>query len=219
MRSQLTALMAVIFICVAQSAEPAPPPRLKPTYHFPTTVGTKWVYEERFHGEMAQQWTEIITEVKKEGAERIVSVGRVGNDEKVTLTEVYRVSDEKLDRLSRDGVKDDPPRRLFERKLADLNLQPRRQPPRLKLIWAPQTVLLTVPAGTYPACVLESGQELMKESQFGLVVPLREVSWYAPGIGLVKRASLPRGLPLRRPRQDVPPILEVVLKSFTPGKE
>ena len=217
MRYQMTALMSVMIACATQSAEPAPPPRLKPTYHFPTTVGTKWVYEQRFYGEMPEQWAEVITEVKKEGADRIVSVGRVGNDGKVTPTEVYRVADEKADRLSRDGVKDDPPLRLFERKLAALNLRPGRLRPQSKWIWAPQLTSVTVPAGTYQACEPESGQEIMKEQPLRLVVPLREVSWYAPGIGLVKRASLSRGLPLGG--EKAPPVLEVVLKSFTPGKE
>jgi hypothetical protein len=73
---------------------------------------------------------------------------------------------------------------------------------------------IKVPAGTYMAVRVGTGGSNVDTSS-SLTVPLTESSWYTPGIGLVKRTSHPRD----RFFDKSSLMLEVVLKSFTPGKE
>ena len=170
--------------------EVASPPRQKPIWCFPTTVGTRWVYEERLYGDFPQEWTEVVTQATEEDEARIVSVGRLETDGSITPTEVFRVTEDSLYRIRHNDVEDDPPLCLIRGQNARI---PVYRPFRLD----EATPVREQPLG------------------LDLALPLTEQSWYTPGIGLVKRTSHPRD----RLFDKSPPMLETVLKSFTPAKE
>jgi hypothetical protein len=203
-RSLTVAAAALTILTALSSAAPAPKDP-KAAAYFPTTVGTKWVYEEPGFGESVHE----VTAVETKGEATLVTVSYAypgGRSPEPEPQGVYQL------RVTADGLYELP--RKFEGNF----------PPRcaLKLPFAPGKewewsldggVLVVkykatgpeevkVPAGSYKAarvdCVLA-----VDEVRFEYSV------WYAPGVGVVKRQSGNKGVVEHT----------TVLKSFTPGKD
>ena len=194
---------ATLLLGVAPAA-PIPGDHLRPPLYFPTTVGTKWVYQL----DDGREYTDVVTKVERgAGGEVIVSVGRETPDGKVHPGERYVVSARGLLRVEGLGVKPDRPEWLL------------KLPYKVDEAWetggwredefpiflkqkdthtSAGEEKVTVPAGTYTALRVTT-----KYGQVGHLPPQGPgAHWYAPRVGAVKMTLGKR-------------VWE--LKSFTPG--
>ena len=187
----------------AALAAPAPKDRKSDPY-FPTTEGTKRVYETRT-GENVSEHTEVVTKVeKKDGAFR-VAVGQEVDGE-MRVTSVFEVSARGVSRVA--NAAGDLPNPVPLLKLAakpgDTWDWEREGPggfgPVTTRYTAGPEEEVEVPAGKFKALRVESATELK-----GRVT--KYTLWYAPGVGLVKSVSTSGG-----------PERNQVLKAFKPGK-
>ena len=96
-------LIPIFFAAAAHGAEPAPPPRQKIAYYYPVTVGAKWVYQTKLFDKTDEDRTLVVTALEGKGVEKIVTVGRIGRDDKVTPWEEVRVGDQSVYRLEDQG--------------------------------------------------------------------------------------------------------------------
>ena len=193
--SRVLACLLAILLLSGLDAAPIPKTTPKETkLYFPTTVGSKWVYQSE-DGE----YTEVVKDVVNKEKERcwIVSVSRVDKDGKEVPSKEWEVSEGALI-LTKSAVS--PKKRLAWPHLL-LPHNPGKQWQFLPesdshpcVAIKPQRV--KVPAGEFDAVGVElySGRQLV------------ETKWYAIGIGLVKRTDLDGKVDLE-------------LKSFTRDKE
>ncbi len=181
----------VLVAADAPAAPVAPPPR-EAAYYYATTVGTKWVYEVKHEG-MSVDLVKVITAVTDRPAGgKVVEVG-VLIEGKMVPAAWYEVSDRGLVQTGADGHAID---RLQELKLP---LRPgvswKDQPQEANLIMTPfGPERVEVAAGVFD-CI-----RVVARHGDGPVQTL----WYARGVGMV-----------RWDRADI----QLVLKSFTPGKD
>lgn len=192
LRGLAVAVALALFLAAAPAAPVPTGPRLSlaPPPFFPTSVGTKWVYQDGDY-----EWTEIITavETQKDGAFNI-SISRVGSDGKTTLWDQVLVSDRSLTRLAVKGVP-------FKKPVCLLKLPHKSEQTwendfngRALTFEAFEPERIKVPAGEYEALPVE-----VQRPGWG-----NETYWYARGVGLVKM-EISSG--------------DTVLKSFTPVKK
>jgi len=161
----------------------------KPLLYFPTTVGSKWVYQR---GE--EEWTEVVTAVEERDGVFVVTFGILSKSGSVNSPWKMAVSASGLAEVEGKEIKLDS---------SHLRLKLPHKPDET---WVNEELGLTyrslkpervkVPAGEFEALrvMVEDGHQD------------EETRWYAERIGLVKSKGVGRKPP-------------VVLKSFTPGKE
>jgi hypothetical protein len=168
-------MVCSLVLLSASLVSAAPIPEPKPFSH-PSTVGTKWVYQ---NGDREQ--TVVVSAVEKKGAETIITLEEVLKDGKTTPYEIIAISEKGIFRLDVIGLKPKGPMCLF------------RFPPKAGDNWqveisvaalGPMTVStigledVTVPAGTYKAWRVEA--------KFATVGKQVGTCWFVPGLGLVK---------------------------------
>jgi hypothetical protein len=163
-------------------------------YYFPTKVGTKLEYEEP-----GRQLTMLVTAVADRGGAKVVSVGRLGADERVTPLMTVAVTGTGVFRVARGDRTLDTPEvwlrlpaerdQVWEYPTGDPAVPP-RDVVRQRVVG---TEDVTVPAGTF-RCVGVSGH------QNGHTL----TCWYAQDVGLVKTEAA---------------TWTEVLKAYTPGKD
>jgi hypothetical protein len=188
-------LACALLLTAISPAAPVPQHLMKPpTYYFPTKVGTKLEYEEP-----GRQLTMVVTAVADRGGAKVVTVGRLGNDNTVSPLMTMCVTGTGLYRVERAGRKLDPPElwlqlpapcdRTWEYPVGDPTILPR--PTARHAVVGTEDV--TVPAGTF-RCI---GVQCYQHERVW-------THWYAPDVGLVKTEAA---------------TWVEVLKSYTPGRE
>jgi DUF3108-like len=194
----LIALLALSVVLGVGSAAPRSKDPLKAPVYLATRVGDTWVYKAADRDE-----TRVVTAVEEKDGVKVVSVGRVGQDEKVTLTETIGVSANGLAWLAIEGVTLETPGTYLKLPLtagATWEVHTKGSAPTVELK-GKMTVAgweeVTVPAGKYKA--VRINWDCQANGQ-----PYPAALWYAEGIGVVKMTL------------DDAEVL--VLKSFTPGK-
>jgi hypothetical protein len=193
MRSLVVAVVVVVIGPLFAPAAPVPKHLMKdrPAQYFPTTVGTKWVYEDP-NGEETLE----LVKVEVVNGAQVVSVVKV-LDDRTAPNQRVAVSATQIARLAWSG---EP----FVEPLVMLKI-----PCRAGEKWEYDTAgvkgtdtiagveRVTVPAGTFEAVRVDSVYTFVGKTE-------NDSFWYAAGIGLVKM------------KYDGGK--ERVLKSFTPGK-
>ncbi|AWM37875.1 hypothetical protein C1280_13285 [Gemmata obscuriglobus] len=180
--------LIVLGLALPTTAAPVPKDAGKNLIYFPTVVGAKWVYEDERGGEEAVE----VSAVEKDGDELVVS--RKGVDGTSTRYTQMIVSTKGL-RQPKDAF-NDKPEPVWVLKCGLRAGESWETPSGKRTLHEAEEV--KVPAGTFKALrvVVESGTETL-------------TSWYAPGVGEVKRTQKRCGT------------VTVIrsLKSFTPGKK
>jgi hypothetical protein len=158
-------------------AAPVPLDAGKPVYYFPTQVGTKWVYDAKrevdAHGE-------VVTASEEKDGRLLVSVKTTdlnfADHDSTTITQ-YAVSKDGVFEVAyfledKERVqKYDPPYCWLKLPHKDGNSW--KDEPHSKHVFVAKKVeTVKVPAGTFEAIRVE--------------VDTGAVSWYAPGVGIVK---------------------------------
>lgn len=193
-------LLAWSLLVSAAPAAPVAKDKPAETLYFPTTVGTKWVYEKSDKSEAV----EVITATKQKDEATLVSVGWERRGEVQPMLEVE---------VSEKGLA------VRKTLVADLSepLWLLRLPHTAGNKWGPVMAgepwgrvvgkasssgpeRVEVPAGVYQAIRVDTEMPHI-DGREGVT---KSTTWYAPGVGVVKQA---RGDQVR------------VLKSFTLGKK
>ena len=183
MHKPLAALAAVL-VPLAGISAPRKDARGEALY-FPTAVGTRWIYQTK-----GVEYEEALTEVQPDGAATVVTVVRTRDGKEVSKSR-HRVSPDALEMLAAGGV-------TYEKPLPYLRARARpgdeweyefdrggltfRQ--HLKLV-GPETV--ETPAGKFTALRADGVQRVLREGKAVADMSTESKSWYAPGVGLVKR--------------------------------
>jgi hypothetical protein len=183
-------------IAALASAAPRPKEPVKAPLYFPTAIGTEWVYQQ---GEW--EVTKRVTAVERGTDMTVVTVDRVGSVGRPTRSDQMGVSEAGvfwIGSLGPDPLKPDRPACWLNLKHAPGGewMSAGSQHPYV----ARKPEWVEVPAGRFLAIPVE----VTYTSGSGKLV--KQVSWYAPEVGLVKEQV---------PSEDKPR----VLKSFRPGKE
>jgi hypothetical protein len=190
-------LCALVFAFLAALASAAPVPRQAPrppAFYFPTKIGATLVYVES-----GTEWAMVVTDVAERGRTKLVTVGRIGRDERVTPLFVMSVTADGLARVERTGQALDVPETWLRlpAKTGDgwdyVTGEPDIHPRPVVSHTLVGTEDVTVPAGTFRCVRVETRQA-------GRVVNY----WFAPDVGLVKTEAA---------------TWVEVLKSYTPGKD
>lgn len=193
-QSATIALLVLTGSCPLPAAPVAPVSESSAKLYFPTTVGTKWVYDRN-----GKEETETITAVEKKAGAYIVTVEGI-DYLKGTIKNEFVVSRDSLTQTKHISWVGHPPALLLKLSGKDGET------------W--QTELggwsngkntvkrcgsdtIEVPAGKYATTRVET-------TFFHPTGLIRAQYWYAPGVGLVKETY---GDSVRK------------LKSFTPGKK
>jgi hypothetical protein len=185
-------------LAVGTLAEPAPrlEAKVKPVLYFPIKVGTKWVYQQGEH-----EWTQVVSEVDSGDGMTIVTVSELGIANKPVPQDRIGVSASGLFWIEniRFKLKPDSPSCFLNLTLASgeswTSSGSKTDPRKLR-----EQEWIEVPAGRFKALPVEW------EHVAGTGETVRDIFWYAPGIGLVKSQQATE----EKPR---------VLKSFTPAKD
>lgn len=195
-RPYACALVGSLVLVALAPAAPVPQHLMKtpPVYYFPTKVGTRLEYEEP-----GRHLTMVVAAVSEQAGAKLITVGRVHDDESVTPLMKVAVTGTGLARIERGSRKLDTPEvwlqlpaerdHTWEYPTGDATL-PLRPISRQRVIGVEN---ITVPAGTFRCVGVSSyhnGHTL--------------TCWYAPDVGLVKTEAA---------------TWTEVLKSFTPGKD
>jgi hypothetical protein len=197
MPRSLAALPVLACALAAAGAAPAPKPVPPPVYYFPTRVGAKWVLTDLTAN---RDRTFSVAAVEEKDGAKVVTVCEEVNGRQLP-SEVVAVSAAGLFRRQGGPFKLDPPlcHLKFPHKPGDKWDWHVGGKPGLAECKGTVTVhpaeSVAVPAGTYTAIrVVFEGTEDGR--------PDRVAFWYAPDVGLVKRANTK---------------FHQVLKSFTPA--
>ncbi|HEV3440454.1 MAG TPA: hypothetical protein VG122_24075 [Gemmata sp.] len=191
----LAALSIPVLFVAFTSAAPIPRhlfPK-NPTYYFPTTLGTTWVYDD---GNSLE--TQIISKVEAVDGGRMITIEKVHQDGRTPFG-ILLISTDRVIQLEFQGKKLDEPLLWL------------KTPPKPGETWEWKFLgaatgtdfvkgveKLELPAGTFEA--------MKVDSKYGAGGGLAQAThWYAPGVGLVK-SSYGGGA-------------SRVLKSFTLGKD
>lgn len=200
----MTLLATAIFLSVV---EPAPPTKVPPkeARYFPTTVGTRWVYDVRSGIEKVQV-ERVITKVEEKDGAHIVTVVQEYKGETEPVGK-FIVSAKGLQQVEYGGKTiADPPDLLLKlpAKPGDIWEPPagkKVEPREPKLTYTLTAIEeVEVPAGKFRAVRVDS---VLEETGHQ---PYRQTTWYAQDIGMIKWI---RG-------GDE---FTQVLRSFTPGKK
>ena len=180
------------------NAAPVPDGAGKASLYFPTTVGSKWVYDLDDKDE-----TETITAVEKKEGAFLVTVQKVDQFGKESFIEM-KVADDGIFMLSGLADKHPPSHRLKlpHKASATWETYTGAWPLGTSKFTAHGPEQIEVPAGKYEAIRVES------QNAAKMGPDIRRTYWYAPGIGLVKYTSDHGKIKLVR-----------TLKSFTLGKK
>ena len=175
---------------------PAPAPRPRQVSYFPTTVGTKWVYQE---GE--DEHVEVITAVTEKDGAKLVTVGSEWKGE-VTPRYLLAVSEKGIAHVAADVAELDEPAWALKfphtpGKRWDFVLAVKGVGKWSGTATAGAAVVVEVPAGKFDAIPVECDINFIGERR-------RFTRWFAPDVGEVKSAVLGAK--------------ERVLKQFTRGK-
>jgi hypothetical protein len=93
-------LLVVIAVAAGVAvAAPAPTVVRQPIY-YPTTIGTKWVYDYEVGGAVKGNPTYVVTDVAVKDGAKVVSVGSVAADGTVTPCDAVAISEQGLTRLT-----------------------------------------------------------------------------------------------------------------------
>jgi hypothetical protein len=192
--------MLAFLISLAHAlAAPIPEAAKKPVLYFPVQKGARWVYVWSGGSRKTEEVVEVVTAVEdgKDGA-KLITVARVGRDEKPFPFQIYEVSNRGLFwKKNLVGASFDPPTCALKLphksgqtwRLSD----PNSLNTRLTAL-GPEKV--EVPAGEFECIRVEQRDDRSPDPT--------QTRWYAPGIGQVQVRS-----------GD----LLIVLKSFTAGKD
>lgn len=190
MRSCIVGVCTTLLMGLATAA-PIPGDAAK--LYFPTTLGTRWVYENDGY-----EIVHVITEVETKGKLTIVSVARI-EGETNSHVRTMAVSSEGLWQVG-------PFSKAVEGRLW-FKLPAVAGPPKMDGLYIMTVVgheKVKVPAGEFDAIrVDEDNRHLL-----GSAAPTRVSYWIAPGVGIVKSSS--------KTGNDEEKV--EVLKSCTPGK-
>ena len=195
------AVMALILVPAGADLPIAPPPRVAALY-FPTTVGTKWVYEGTGGPEVHE-----VTAVEVKDGRKIVSVTWELDlaSGKTKAVDRFHVSSVGVFKLGVNEKVYDPPQCVLQLPHVpgqDWKWQPKGDDKDTWSYTAAGVEEVEVPAGKFEAIRVEQVMTLGKYS-------LKTISWYAKGVGVVKR------------EWETKPVAAsgtVTLKSFTLGK-
>ncbi|HKB05060.1 MAG TPA: hypothetical protein VKD90_22745 [Gemmataceae bacterium] len=190
---RLSAILGV-FLLIPVLGRPAPLPKDKPKTppYFPSTVGTKWVFETSGGSEI----TEVIKAVEVKGTGTVVTVDREQSGQSLEL--IYLVSDDGISQLAVGTNILDPPHRLLKLPhVAGTTWEDRH---RSTAVYGPERV--EVPVGKFEAIRVEWEYPFLGGK-------MRHSEWYAPGVGPVRRSY-------RNPQGTE---MVVVLKEFKPGRK
>lgn len=175
---------------------PVPPKKADDIVYFPTTVGSKWVYD--CDGE---ECIELITERNEtKDGEVVVTISWETRPGKTTPVYKLLVSKAGVFRVENLGKKVDPPQPFLQLPIKD-GLEWKWQAEKSDVIWvykSQKAEEVKVPAGSFEAIPVHSewgvnGQQAQKATD-----------WFAPNVGIVKRSYGDKSLK--------------ILKSYTPGK-
>lgn len=178
MRRSLAVLLIPVVLAAFAPAAPVPKHLMKgPVYYYPTSVGTTWVYENQDGEE-----TLTITKVEDADGAKVVTIekktaGGLEPDEKMS------VSAGGLTRLEGCGWKMDPPLvmlkvpfRAGDKWKSDAN----RLEENVTIVGVEQ---VKVPAGAYESVCVAAKYATNGQKEAARF-------WYAPGVGLVKWATM-----------------------------
>jgi hypothetical protein len=200
MRS-LTLIVMVSILAMTAGAAPIPNDAKKATLYFPVVVGAKWVYQWDSEEEEIRE----VTAVEDQKGAKIVTVSRVGEDNKLSPCEVVSVTEQGLELLSEGGKELKPPVWLLKIpcKSGDSWKCDSNWFGWNDVLGATARVReleeLEVPAGKFNTIHVVRQYALNGQGN-------KWLDWFAPGVGRVRMED----------RLDNPFV--AVLKSFTPGK-
>jgi hypothetical protein len=194
-------LAAVLLVPLCALSAPRPKDAADEALYFPTTVGSRWVYESP-----DGQYEERIDESKSEDKATVVTVVRTQGGEENWRSTV-RVSPEGLLLIASGGVtyhESSPWLRTGLKPGAEWEYTYIRQTTafhnHIKFVGFES---VEVPAGKFEAVRLDGAETVGVGMANGNGPPTPGTEWYARGVGLVKRVRMGQG---------------TTLKSFTPGK-
>jgi len=177
--------ISILLACVPAllPAAPVPPAADKPVYHFPTRVGTRWVYSATCKGD---EYGEVVTHSEVKDGRFLVTVKTTSVDfvdhDSTTITQ-YAVSKDGVFEVA-GGLESEDSKQTYDVPYCELKLPHKdgntwrnntHKPIRVLVARKVETV--KVPAGTFEAICVEIGDQ--KEDKI--------VIWYAPSVGIVKR--------------------------------
>lgn len=163
---------------VGSAALPAPvPDHIKPKkalLYFPTTVGTKWVYQSR-----DQEWTQVVTAVAEKDGVFVVTYDTLAADGTTEHQYKRAVSEYGISQVTGKQVKLDPKQLCL--KLPHKELETWKDEELEVIYKSLKSERVKVPAGIFDAIPVE-----METTTGHRVLTVTE--WYAPGVGVVKRS-------------------------------
>jgi len=169
--------------------------------YFPTAAGTKWVYQTK-----DAEYEEVITESQPDGAATVVTMVRTRDGKEVSKTKL-RVSRDRLDMRAAGAITYQKPFPYLRARARpgdeweyDFDRGGLTFHQHLKLVG---TETVETPAGTFTALRADGVQRVLKAGKAVADMSTESKSWYAPGVGLVKRVTGGQ---------------ETTLKKFVPGK-
>lgn len=194
LRPLLLVLPTPLLFALGAPAAPVPKHLMKngPTYYFPTTVGSKWVYENS-----GEDWVYVVTKVEERKGTKVVTVEREVGEQRAP-EEIMEVSATGFFRTHQSGEALGAPLEILKVpfKVGDSWTFRFEGTDGTKTIGAIETI--KVPAGTFEAVRVDTDHTRGNQRH-------QSRWWYAPGTGLLK---------MNDGGND-----QWVLKSFAPGTE
>jgi hypothetical protein len=183
------AVLGLVVLLSGAGAAPLPK-KAEPPAYFPTAVGARWVFETSG----GHQTTEVVTAVEAKAGGQAVSVGREDGGRVLPELTVLVAADG-LSLLAVGGHELKKPHRVL--KVPHMDGGKWADGSQTTAVYGPERV--EVPAGTYDAIRVEVERPFDGGT-------MQSVTWYAPGVGPVRRVLRAGGAELVE-----------ALKSFRPG--